>query len=223
MRAIDIDVLLSEEAWRYATPGVRARPRRRPPGPGKVAGSSRCHPRSTSYSASAGSRSRLGSAAHPRDPVVLTGRSARCRCPERAGQPGGQCSALTKTTEDPLEPPEKAGRALQGKTKSRRTRSMYSAIVHLPQTTSTRASISARSGSQPSRTLSATAMITARRSPPVRPSRRSGHRSFQEGPLNSFMKQILPCGARSRQCAKGSSQSGRVLICPHLRATNVAF
>jgi len=78
---------------------------------------------------------------------------------------------------------------------------MYSLVVHLPRTTSTRASIASRSGCQPSRTLSATAMITTRRSSLARPSKRSGHRSVHVDPLNSLMQQILPCSARSRHFA----------------------
>src|SRR5271156_881018 len=57
-----------------------------------------------------------------------------------------------------------------------RTVSMYSSVVVLPHTTLTRAWISARLGRQPSRTLSATAVITMRRCSAVSPSKRSGQR-----------------------------------------------
>ena len=57
-----------------------------------------------------------------------------------------------------------------------RTVSMYSSVVVLPHTTSMTAWISARLGRQPSRTLSATAVITMRRCSAVSPSKRSGQR-----------------------------------------------
>ena len=78
-----------------------------------------------------------------------------------------------------------------------RTVSMYSAVVVLPQTTSTRARISARLGRQPSRTLSATAVITARRCSAVSPSKRSGQRCSHVEESGWSIATILPIGCAS--------------------------
>ena len=72
-----------------------------------------------------------------------------------------------------------------------RTALMYSSVVVLPHTTSMRAWISARLGRQPSRTLSATAVITMRRCSAVSPSKRSGQRCSHVEPSGLRIATIL--------------------------------